>query len=63
MVLFVQPQCENRATPSARNSLVTRARWTLIGDKEQYIKFFAMTVTSHALANQNAVFPSAKKNT
>ena len=44
------------------NSLVTKTQWTLC-DKEQCIKFFAMTVTFHTLAKQNAAFPSAKRNT
>ena len=43
----------NRATPLARNSLVTKTQWILSCDNEQYMKFLAMTVTFHTLAKQN----------
>ena len=60
---FLQMEKLRFVLPMYENSLITKTQWTLICDKEQYIKFHAMTATSRTLAKQNAVFPSAKKNT
>ena len=48
-------------TPLPRNSLITKTQWILIRDKEQYIKFLAMTVISHILMKQIAGFSIRKK--